>query len=183
MPINNLQEKFIHELGDIYDAEHQFLKGQEEMLQNATDANLREMITNHIEQSKGQVRNLEEVFRVLGETPKREMCDGAKGIVSEGQKLMRETAGGSAGLRDCAILGAASKVEHYEISSYRGLITAADLMGQEEIVSLLQQNLEQEESTAQLIEDSEPVLLQTAMQMEGLPAQAAGSGSQATPSY
>jgi ferritin-like metal-binding protein YciE len=170
MAINNLQEKFTHELGDIYDAEHQFLKGQEEMLQNATDPNLQQMIQQHMQQSKQQIQNLEQVFNVLGQQPQRVMCDGAKGIVSEGQKAIKETSGSDT-LRDCAIAGAAERVEHYEIASYRGLITAASLMGQQDIVSLLQQNLQQEESTAALIEQSTPTLLQKAMQEEGLPFQ------------
>jgi len=179
MAINTMQQKFMHELGDIYDAEHQFLQGQEEMLQNATDQTLKDMITNHIEQSREQIRNLEQVFAALGEQPKRETCAGAKGIVTEGQKLLRETANAPE-LRDCAINGAASKVEHYEISSYRGLITAAEMMGQQEIVSLLQQNLEQEESTALLVEQSEPMLLQKAMSVSGM---AGPTGPQAVPSY
>lgn len=180
MAINTLQQKFMHELGDIYDAEHQFMKGQEEMLQNATDQTLKDMITNHIEQTREQIRNLEQVFAALGEQPQREMCDGAKGIVSEGQKLLRETANAPE-LRDCAIIGAASKVEHYEISSYRGLIQGAELMGQQEIVSLLQQNLEQEESTALLVEQTAPQLLQKVMRAQGMPQQT--SGPQAVPSY
>lgn len=178
MAINNLQEKFTHELGDIYDAEHQFLKGQEEMLRNASDTKLKQMITQHMEQTRQQINNLEQVFQALGEQPKREMCDGAKGIVSEGQKLLRETSGNPQ-VRDCAIAGAASKVEHYEIAAYRGLITAAELTGQQEVVSLLQQNLEQEESTARQIEQSTPELLQKAMGGMDI----SGSYSQASPTY
>ena len=183
MAIKNLQEKFINELGDIYDAEHQFLKGQEEMLQNATDPTLQQMITTHIEQTRQQIQNLEQVFSALGQQAQREMCAGAKGIVTEGQKLMKETASNPE-LRDCAIGGADSKVEHYEISSYRGLITAAELMGQQGVVNLLQQNLEQEESTAALIEQSTPQLLQKAMQAEGLQTTGnANSFDQAYPTY
>jgi ferritin-like metal-binding protein YciE len=170
MAINSLQEKFTHELGDIYDAEHQFLKGQEEMLQNATDPQLKQMIQQHMEQTRGHIRNLEQVFNLMGQQPQRVMCDGAKGLVSEGQKLIKETAGADA-VRDCAIAGAAHKVEHYEIASYWGLITGAELMGQQEIVSVLQQNLQQEEQTAALIEQSTPMLLQTAMQAEGMTMQ------------
>ena len=92
MAIDNLQEKFLHELGDIYDAEHQFLKGQEEMLQNASDPNLQQMIQQHSEQTRQQIRNLEQIYNLLGIQPQRVMCDGAKGIVSEGQKIMKETA-------------------------------------------------------------------------------------------
>ena len=179
MAINNLQDKFIHELGDIYDAEHQFLKGQEEMLRNATDSKLKQMIQQHIEQTHQQISNLEQVYTALGQQPERVMCDGAKGIVSEGQKLLKETAGAPE-LRDCAIAGAASKVEHYEIATYRGLIQDAQLTGQQKIVSLLQQNLQQEESTAKLIEQSSPQLLQKAAQAEGLQFQPGAFNQQYT---
>ena len=177
MPIANLNQKFIHELGDIYDAEHQFLKGQQEMLQNATDPMLQQMITRHMEETREQIQNLEQVFSLMGTSPQREMCDGAKGIVSEGQKLMQETSSAPA-VRDCAIAGGAAKVEHYEMSAYRGLITGAQLMGQREIVGLLQANLQQEEQTARLVEQSLPTLLQTAMAEEGMMVQDAASNLQ-----
>ncbi len=166
MPINTPNELFMHELGDIYDAEHQFLKGQQEMLQNATSPTLKQMITTHIEQTRQQIQNLEKIFGLIGAQPQREMCDAAKGIVSEGQKGLQETAGAPA-VRDCAIAGAASRVEHYEMAVYRGLITSAQLMGQQEIVGLLKQNLQQEEQTANLIEQNFPTLLQTAMSKDG----------------
>lgn len=180
MAFNNLQDKFTHELADVYDAEHQFLKGQEEMLTQATDQNLQQMIQTHIQQTTRHIQNLEQVFSVLGQQPQRQMCDGAKGILTEGQKVMKE-ASTSKDLLDCAIAGAADKVEHYEIASYRGLITAASVMGQQEIVSLLQQNLEQEESTAALIEQSAPTLLQKAMQAEGLPPPSSSAFNQSYP--
>jgi len=167
MAINTTNEKFMHELGDIYDAEHQFLKGQQQMLENATDPMLQQMITTHIQETEQQIQNIEQVFSLLGSKSQRESCAGAKGIVTEGQMLMKETASAPA-LRDCAIAGGASKVEHYEISTYRGLITGAKLMGQQEIVRLLQQNLQQEEKTAQMIEQNLPTLLQTAIAEEGM---------------
>jgi len=166
MPINSLQEKFTHELADIYDAEHQFLKGQEELLQNATDPKLKEMLTQHIEETRQQIKNLEQVFSLLAEQPRREMCDGARGLVSEGQKLIREIPNQEV-LRDCAIVGAANKVEHYEISTYRGLITGAELTGQQEVADLLEQNLQQEERTAERLEQSLTQFLQQAAQVEG----------------
>jgi len=174
--IKTLQEKFQHELQDIYDAEHQFLKGQEEMLANATNPTIQQMITTHMQQTQGHISNLEQIFRLMGMPAQRVMCDGAKGIVSEGQKLMKETSGVPE-ICDTAILGAASKVEHYEISSYRGLITGAKMMGQSQVVNLLQQNLMQEEQTAQLIEQTEPAMLQKAMGMEGTMAQGTYSQS------
>jgi ferritin-like metal-binding protein YciE len=165
--ISNINELFLHELGDIYDAEHQFLKGQEEMLQGASDATLRQMISTHIEETRQQIANIEQVYGILGQKPERIMCDGAKGIVSEGQKGLRETAGAS-GVRDVAIANSAARVEHYEISAYQGLLMSAQLMGQPQIAGLLQQNLQQEERTAQLVAQSLPVLLETAMNAEGI---------------
>lgn len=165
MAIRSLQEKFVHEVRDIYDAEHQFLEGQQEMLQMATDPQLQQMITTHIGQTQQHIRNLEQVFSLLGEQPRRQTCDGAKGILAEGKKVMQESSGVPA-ILNCAIAGGAGKAEHYEISSYRGLIAAAQLMGQQDIVRLLTENLRQEEQTALLIEQSEPQLLQKAMNQE-----------------
>jgi ferritin-like metal-binding protein YciE len=166
MTIQSTQEKFQHELGDIYDAEHRFLKGQQEMLKKATDPRLQQGIQEHIQQSEQQVQNLEQVFSILGQPAKGVKCDAAAGIVTEAQKSMGEA--GNDALCDCLIAGAAVKVEHYEIASYRGLITGAQLMGQQQIVQLLQQNLQQEEQTAQQLESMAGQLLQVAMQQEGM---------------
>jgi ferritin-like metal-binding protein YciE len=162
--ISNTQEKFLHELGDIYDAEQQFLKGQQEMLQQASDPTLKQMLERHIGESEQQVQVLDQVFGLLGEKPKRESCAAAKGLVTEAQKVLKEAE--TPELRDCLIGGAAAKVEHYEIASYRGLIVGAQQLGQDQVVSLLQQNLQQEEQTAQKAEQSAPLLLQKAMQAE-----------------
>ncbi len=165
MTINTTQEKFTHELGDIYDAEHRFLKGQEEMLAQATDPQLQGMIKQHMQQTQGHITNLDQAFKILGAPAKAEKCDAAAGLVTEAQKTLKEA--GTPEIRDCLIGGAAAKVEHYEIASYRGLITGAQLMGQQEVMALLQKNLQQEEQTAQLIEQSAPTLLQKAMKAEG----------------
>jgi ferritin-like metal-binding protein YciE len=162
MAIKSLDEKFIHEIGDIYDAEHQFLEAQQQMLQQAQSGIVKRLLQEHIRQTEEQIKNLEQVYSTLGQEPKRIKCQGASGLVSEGQKLMKETSSNPA-LVDCAIAGAQSKVEHYEIASYRGLIEGARLMGQNEVLRLLQQNLEQEEQTAQKVEQNIPDLLQQAM--------------------
>ena len=121
--ISSTQEKFLHELGDIYDAEQQFLKGQQEMLQQASDPQLKQMLQEHIGQTEEQIKTLDQVFGLLGEQPKRETCAAAKGLVTEAQKVMKEAK--IPELRDCVIGGSAAKVEHYEIASYSGLITSA----------------------------------------------------------
>jgi ferritin-like metal-binding protein YciE len=162
MAIKTLDEKFIHEVGDIYDAEHRFLEAQGEMHKQATDSKLKTMLQQHMKETEQQIANLEQVYELLGQKAKRVKCDAAAGLVTEGQKTMKEAADNPA-ILDCVIAGAAAKVEHYEIASYRGLITGAELMGQTDVLRFLRANLEQEEQTAQKVEQSTPVLLQQAM--------------------
>jgi ferritin-like metal-binding protein YciE len=161
MSIDNAQELFVHNLSEIYDAEHQFVEGQQEMAQQASDQDLKSAIEEHIDQTQQHARNLEQVFEQLGQQPQRATNEVAQGLVSSAQQLMQETQ--DENLRDCAINAAVIKVEHFEMGSYRGLVTAAQQMGQDEIVDLLQQNLQQEEQTAQTAEQSAPELLQKVM--------------------
>jgi ferritin-like metal-binding protein YciE len=163
MAIKTLEEKFAHGLGDIYDAEHRFLEAQQTMLESANSSAVQAMLEKHIAETEQQIVNLTRVHEVLGLTAERVTCDGAAGIVSEGNKLLKETMDVPA-LADLAINGSCSKVEHYEIASYRGLITGAEAMGQAEVVRLLTENLQQEEKTAQTLESSMPALLKQAMQ-------------------
>ena len=137
MAMMTTQEMFQHEVGDIYDAEHRFLKGQQEMLNKASDPQLQGLIRQHIEQTQQHIKNLDQVFGLLGQQPQGVMCDSAQGLVTEAHKAMQDAA--SDPIRDVLIDTAAAKVEHYEIASYRGLITDAQLMGQTEIQDLLQQ--------------------------------------------
>lgn len=166
MAITNTHEKFMHELGDIYDAENQFLQAQQELAQHATDQTLKSAIQTHIQETEQQVQVLEQVYSTLGQQPERVMCHAARGLVSEAQQTLSEAQ--KPELRDCLIASAASKVEHYEIASYTGLIMGAQQMGQNEVVSLLEQNLQQEQMTAQLLEQTAPQLTQRAMQAEGM---------------
>jgi ferritin-like metal-binding protein YciE len=119
------------------------------------------VIEDHIGQTQQQARNLEQIFEQLGQQPQRATNEAAQGLVSEAQLVMQETQ--DENLRDCAINAAVIKIEHFEMGSYRGLVTAAQQMGQDEIVDLLQQNLREEEQTAQTAEQSAPQLLQKVM--------------------
>ena len=161
MPITNLQEKLLTELADIYDAEHQFLEAQQQMLQQASDQQLKGMLQTHIDQTQQQIQNLEQIYNQVGQQPERQTCEAAQGLVAEGQKKVQEAQEGP--IRDTFINGAQLKVEHYEVASYRGLLTGAQQMGQNEIAGLLLQNLQQEEQTALLVEQSAPMLLQKAL--------------------
>ncbi|NTU79075.1 MAG: ferritin-like domain-containing protein [Chloroflexales bacterium] len=159
MAMTTLEEKFVHDLGDIYDAEHRFLEAQREMMQQAKATELKTMIREHIAQTEEQIRNLDQVYQTIGAKAKRVKCDAANGLVIEGQKGMKEAADQPA-LLDCVIANTAAKVEHYEIATYRGLITLCEGLGQSSVLNLLVQNLQQEEQTAQRVEQSLPQLVQ-----------------------
>lgn len=162
MAIKTLQEKFIHGLGDIYDAEHRFLQAQQKMQEQAESETVRALFEQHIPETEQQIAVLEEVFGLLGQKPKRIKCDGAAGLISEGEKLLKETSEMPV-LTDLAIAGANAKVEHYEIACYQSLILGAEMMGEKEVVKLLKKNLKQEQQTAKKIEKNMPALYEQAM--------------------
>ncbi len=165
MPIANTQELAVHELCELYDAEHRFVEGQQEMVQMASDQDLQTSIQQHLEQTREHIRNLEQVFAQLGEDPRRETNAVAQGLVSEAQEGIQEAQNDA--VRDCAIVAAVMKVEHFEMASYRGLIAGAQQMGQQEAVNRFNENLRQEEETAQIAEQSAPALIRKAMGQEG----------------
>ena len=162
MAIKSLDEKFAFELSMLFDAEHQFLEAQRQMVQQATETNLKSMLEKHIEQTEGQIRNLEQVFSALEQEPKRTQAGAAAGLIGDAQKLIKEVAHNPQ-LLDPVLGGAQAKVEHFEMACYRGLVTGAQQMGNQKVLKLLEQNLQQEEQTAQKIEQSMPQLLQQAM--------------------
>jgi ferritin-like metal-binding protein YciE len=162
MAIKTLEEKFQHGLGDIYDAEHRFLEAMQTMSESAASADVQQSLETHIAETEQQIANLEQVYELLGASPKRVACDAAKGLVSEGSKLLKETQDVPV-LADLGIVGSCSKVEHYEIAAYRGLIASAESTGQTEVARLLQENLQLEENTAQFLETTMPTLLNQAV--------------------
>jgi len=160
MAIANANDLMVQALGEVYDAEHQFLEGQQEMEQQATDEDLKSSIQQHISDTELQISNLEQVFEQLGQQPQRQTNKVAQGLVSQAQQNMQ--AAQNEAIRDCAIIAAVIKVEHFEMGAYRGLVTGAQQMGQNEIVNLLSENMQQEEQTAQIAEQSAPDLFQKA---------------------
>jgi ferritin-like metal-binding protein YciE len=159
--INTLEEKLIYELGAIYDAEHRFQEAQQQMLQQTSNDLLKSMLEMHIRETEEQIKNLEQVFTLIAQIPKRVNCEAAAGLVSDAQALIKNA--GHPGIVDVAMAGAQAKVEHFEITCYRGLVMAAEIMGNNQAVDLLRQNLQQEEQTAQKVEQSMRQLLQQAM--------------------
>ncbi len=165
MPIASAQELFLHELSEVHDAEHRFVEGQQEMIEHVTDENLKAAIREHLEQTRQHAVNVRRIFTKLGEEAHRETNEVAQGLVSEARKSIQEAQ--SDALCDSAIVSAVIKVEHFEMGSYRSLVTGAQLMGQTEIEHLLRENMDQEEETARIAERSAGELLWKAMQQGG----------------
>ncbi|MBE9053352.1 ferritin-like domain-containing protein [Nostocales cyanobacterium LEGE 11386] len=164
--ITNLQQKFTYEVGAMYDSENRFLEAMQMMCQCCQNNQLKSLMETHIRETEQQIQNLEQVFKILGQEPQRVNCDSAAGLVSDGQKLML-LAADNPKILDLALTGAQAKVENLEIACYRGMIKVAEQMNQNQVVQLLQQNLQQEEQTAQKIEQCMPQLLQEAKSAGG----------------
>ena len=136
------------------------------MVHRAADFELQRSIRNHIDQTRKHIRNLEQFFGELGQEPRRETNEAARGLVSEAEQGIQEAQ--SDALRDCLIDAAVIKVEHFEMGSYRSLLTGARLMMGESVAveDLLEANLRQEEETAQIAEQSAGTLLEKAAREE-----------------
>ena len=156
MPISTPQEKFAHELADMYDAEHQFLEAMGKMRSKASSEQLQTMLEDHMQQTEGQIQRLDQVFAELGEEPQRQECMGAKGLVDEASKMMQEA--GTDEIRDAIIAGGAAKAEHYEMVGYADLIDGAEMLKLRKSVKLLNDNRDEEVSTARKLERLAPKL-------------------------
>jgi len=143
--MQSLDDLFLHELKDVYDAEHQVVKALPKMAKAATSSDLQKGFEEHLEQSKGHIERLKQAFDLLGRKPARETCAGMKGIIEEGQKVLEEEM--SDDVRDAALIAAAQRVEHYEMAGYGTLRTYAHLLGHSDIAQLLQETLDEEEIT------------------------------------
>lgn len=138
---NSLQELFVEELRDMYDAEKRLTKALPKMAKAATSEELRSALTEHLHVTEEQVSRLEQVFEVIGERPRGKKCDGIMGIVEEGNTAMQELEGP---VLDAALIAGAQKAEHYEIASYGTLAYFAELLGHDEAKNLLGETLDEE---------------------------------------
>jgi ferritin-like metal-binding protein YciE len=145
MKIESLQQLYLEELRDIYDAENQLLKALPKMAKAAQNEELKAAFEQHLEQTEEHVERLNRVFEELDEKPKGTKCEAMKGLLDEGKKMMDETADEET--LDAALIAAAQKVEHYEIGTYGTLRTWAELLGFDEQAELLQETLDEEKDT------------------------------------
>jgi len=147
MAEKGLKELYIDELRDLYNAENQLVKALPKLAKASSSEELREGFTEHLEQTKGHVQRLEQILDALGERPKGKKCAGMEGLVKEGSEVMEEGFEGS--VMDAALIGAAQRVEHYEIAAYGTVRAFAEILGETGHVSLLDATLEEEKETDQ----------------------------------
>jgi ferritin-like metal-binding protein YciE len=145
MAVQSLEDMFLEELKDVYNAENQILKALPRMAKKASAPELRRAFEMHLKQTEGQVQRLERVFATLDEKIRGKSCKGMQGIIEEGKEVMSEDIEDD--VLDAALIAAAQKVEHYEMATYGTLRAWAETLGNQQAARLLQQTLDEEEAT------------------------------------
>lgn len=166
MAMDSLKDLYVDELKDLYNAENQLLKALPKMARKASSPELKRAFEDHLTQTEGHVDRLERIFKGLGEKPTGKTCKAMKGLVEEGKEIIEEDGDGS--VLDAALIGAAQRVEHYEIAGYGVVRTFASLLGEEDAMGLLQRTLNEEgETDKKLTKIAEAVINLDASEAEG----------------
>ena len=145
MAMQTIEELFEHELKDMYSGEHALLDALEQMAAESADREIKKGFTQHRKETQGQIKRLEKIFKSMGQKPEAATCHGIEGLIKEKKAFMKERP--SEELVEFFNVGAAQKVERYEITSYESLIDMADKLGMTDAVELLEQSLQEEEAT------------------------------------
>lgn len=145
MTKNSLRELYVEELKDLFSAENQLTKALPKMAKAASSAELRQGFEGHLEQTRGHVERLQQIFQMLGEKGTGKKCLGMEGLVKEGAEIIGDDFEDA--VMDAALISAAQRVEHYEIAGYGTVIAYAELLGESEQASLLRETLQEEKET------------------------------------
>jgi ferritin-like metal-binding protein YciE len=145
MPAKTLNDLFIHALSDVYSAEKQLTKALPQLARASTNPELRQAFEMHLEETNGQIERIDQIVESSGIKLERIKCVAMEGLVEEGREQIAEIEKGP--VLDAAIIGAAQKVEHYEIATYGTLAALAKQLGQQDAVKLLLETLEEEKAT------------------------------------
>jgi ferritin-like metal-binding protein YciE len=151
MESNTFRELYINELQDLYDAENQLIEALPKMAAASSSAELRAGFEAHLQQTRGHAIRLEQILAALGEDAKGTKCKAMKGLVSEGGEMIDSDFEGA--VKDAGLIGAAQRVEHYEIAAYGTARTFAEILGDQAGVRLLEQTLEEEKETNEKLND------------------------------
>lgn len=145
MAVKTLQDALVEELEDLLSAEQQIIEAMPKMMEKATSPDLKAAFEEHLAQTKNQVTRLEQAFKSLGEEAKAKTCEATKGLVKEASEMMKEDIDPQ--VMDAMLIGAAQKIEHYEIASYGTACTWAAQLGLDDVHDLLGETLDEEEET------------------------------------
>ena len=149
--VNTLNELLLEEIKDLYDAEKQLVKALPKMAKAASSPDLKQGFSTHLEQTKVHVSRLEQIFERLSAPAKGKTCKAMQGLIEEGSEAIDLDAPDA--IRDACLIGAAQRVEHYEIAAYGTARSLAETVGETEVVDLLEQTLEEEKATDDLLTD------------------------------
>lgn len=161
MKLNTLEDLFIHDLKDLYNAEKQIVKALPKMARAASSSKLQSAFEEHLEQTRGQVERLERIFDMLDLDSKGKKCKGMEGLLEEGEELISKSKSINSDVLDAGLIAAAQKVEHYEIAGYGTARTYADLLGHDEAANLLQETLDEEKETDQKLTELAEAMINT----------------------
>ncbi len=150
MKLESLRELFVQELQDLYSAENMIIKALPKMMEKSSSPNLKKALDEHLQQTRGQVRRLDQIFDQLPKVDREDRkCKGMEGVIKEGEDFLKE--GAEPEVRDAAIISAAQRVEHYEMAGYGTVRTYARLLGHADWAQLLQQTLEEEKEADRVL--------------------------------
>lgn len=151
MQLTNLNQVFEHELKDLYSAEKQLVDALPKMIESATHPKLKKAFEKHLDVTKAQLERVQAIGKSLGATVTGHTCEGMKGIVKEGDGLIRESKKGDA--LDAALIGAAQRVEHYEMAAYGTAVAHAKELGHSDVAKKLQKSLDEESEANEALTD------------------------------
>ena len=149
MKLQSLEDVLMAELSDLMSAEKQLVKALPKVAEAASSKELREAIEHHLDETRGHVQRLEQVFESLGADAESEHCEAMEGLIGEGEEIVE--ADGDDAAKDAALIGAAQRVEHYEIAAYGTARTLAEQLGKDDAAALLQETLDEESAADQTL--------------------------------
>jgi ferritin-like metal-binding protein YciE len=168
-----LKDVLIDELRDMYSAENQLVKALPKLAKGAKNATLKALFTAHLDETKGQVLRLKQVFEIFGEKPTGEHCNGMEGVIEEGADALEKDEEGPS--FDSGIIGAALRTEHYEIAGYEAAIDMSSILGLSNVTALLTENLNEELAAAKKIKAAaKPIFQEASSQPEAVEAPKTG---------
>lgn len=168
---NNFEDLFREQIEDLYDAEHRLTEALPKMAEAASSSQLKKAFQDHLIETQGHVSRLEQVFRELNIEPKRTTCAAMKGLVAEGEEMIK--AKGDPDIKDAALIAAAQRVEHYEISAYGTARSFAQRLGLTQAVTLLQQTLQEEKAADEKLNN----IAESSVNAQASGTQAVGAGA------